>query len=152
MSKFRPIRKVWNRFFIENRFIDNGLISLFFQLCRFGLVGLTAAAIHFSTVVFLVQTFMFQPLVANIIGFMLAFNCSYWGHKLWTFQDTTSRHAIALPKLLTVQLMNFAANESLFSIFLWMNLPYTLALLLVLTILPIFTFIASKWWVFRVAE
>ncbi len=135
---------------LMNKFLKANL-PLFLQICRFGLVGLTAAAIHFSMVVLLVQTFSLPPLIANIGGFMVAFNCSYWGHRLWTFQDTLSMHSVALPKLLIVQLVNFAANESLFFIFLWWNLPYTIALLLVLMVLPIFTFIASKWWVFRIA-
>lgn len=123
-------------------------IPLFLQLFRFGLVGLLAATIHFAIVVLLVQNWLFTPLFANIFGFMVAFQASYWGHRLWTFQMSDALHRVAIPKLLFVQLLAFTANESLFYFFLTLHLPYQLALFIVLAILPIFTFFASKLWVF----
>lgn len=119
------------------------------QLFRFGIVGSTATVIHFTTVVSLVQMFLLPPLIANIFGFCIAFQMSYWGHRLWTFSETESEHRVAFPRLLLVQLLALAANESLFYIFLSLHLPYPIALIIVLTILPIFTFFASKRWVFR---
>lgn len=124
-------------------------LPLFAQIFRFGVVGLIAAAVHFYIVVYLVQTQAYAPLVANVFAFIISFQMSYWGHRLWTFGDVEILHRIALPKLLFVQLMNFAANETLFYIFLKCSLPYPIALIIVLTILPIFTFISSKLWVFR---
>ena len=122
---------------------------LFLQIFRFGIVGLTAAAIHFSVVIMLVQTYFMAPLVANVLGFIVSFQLSYWGHRMWTFNDTAALHRVALPKLLFVQILNFTANEGLFYFFLMLHLPYQIALLIVLTTLPIFTFFVSKWWVFR---
>ena len=87
---------------------------LFAQLFRFGMVGLFAAIIHFSTVVFLVQTEQFTPLIANILGFLTAFQFCYWGHRKWTFSETETMHRIAVSKLLFVQLINFVINELLF--------------------------------------
>lgn len=127
----------------------NTYLPLFFQVFRFGVVGLSAAIVHFSVVVLLVQFAFLTPLVANIFGFLISFQISYWGHRLWTFQDTAVLHREALPKLILVQLLNFSANEFLFYIFLMLHLPYPIALLIVLTILPIFTFLSSKLWVFR---
>lgn len=124
-------------------------LPLISQLFRFGIVGLTAAAIHFSIVVFLVQHYAMQPLVANVFGFCVAVQMSYWGNRLWTFQHSLALHRVAFPRLLLVQLINFAANESLFSFLLLLHLPYAAALLIVLAILPIFTFTASKLWVFK---
>lgn len=127
----------------------NVYYPLFFQLCRFGIVGVTAAAVHFSIVVSLVQLNGLPPLLANVFGFAISFQVSYWGHRRWTFQDSVALHRVAFPKLLFVQLINFAANESLFYILLSFHLPYVFALLIVLAVLPIFTFIVSKMWVFR---
>ena len=124
-------------------------VPLFSQLVRFGVVGLLAALIHFSTVILLVQTYHFVPLTANILGFLIAFQFSYWGHRKWTFNDTESMHRVAVSKFLCVQMLNFAMNELLFYVFLSFNLPYPVALIIVLTVLPIFTFAASKLWVFR---
>lgn len=122
--------------------------ALIAQVIRFGLVGLTAASIHFFTVIFVVQLSGIKPLIANFFGFIVAFQMSYWGHRRWTFRQTSASHRVALPRLLCVQLINFTANESLFYFFLLLNLPYPVALLIVLTVLPIFTFVMSKRWVF----
>ncbi len=124
-------------------------LPLLSQLFRFGVVGVSAAIIHIGTVIILVQRWSFLPLVANIFGFLIAFQCSYWGHRLWTFNDTVSSHRTALPKLLVVQVLNLLANETLFYIFLSLNLPYPVALVAVQAILPVFTFTSSKIWVFR---
>lgn len=125
------------------------MTPLFRQIFRFGVVGVIAAVAHFNMVVFLVQNFQYAPLVANAFAFLVSFQMSYWGHRLWTFGDTVTLHRVAIPKLLLVQLINFLANETLFYIFLSCNLPYPIALIIVLTILPIFTFISSKLWIFR---
>jgi len=134
-----------NKYFAQLKFY----FPLITQIFRFGIVGLTAATVHFSTVIFLVQMRFFIPLIANILGFLVAFQVSYFGHRLWTFQSTLTLHRIAIPKLLFVQSINLVANESLFYVFLSYHLPYPIALLIVLTILPIFTFISNKLWVFR---
>lgn len=129
-----------------NKFVAQ--LPLLTQLFRFCLVGLTAAAIHFTIVVMLVQLASFAPLVANVFGFLVSFQVSYWGHRRWTFRDTIIDHVIAFPKLLLLQLFNLAVNETLFYFFLACHLPYPIALLIVLTILPLYTFVISKLWVF----
>lgn len=125
------------------------MIELIKQLSRFGIVGVIAATIHFSIVVFLVQQVQLQPLTANVFGFFISFQVSYWGHRTFTFSNTNVHHRSALPKLLLLQMFNFAANQSLYYMFLSMHLPYQFALLLVLAILPLFTFVVSKLWIFR---
>lgn len=123
---------------------------LFFQLTRFGIVGVTAAAVHFSVVIALVQFALIkQPLYANAVGFFFAFQISYSGHRFWTFRDTRVAHRAALPKLLLVSLSGFLVNETLFyCLMTLLGLPYQLALLVVLTVMPAITFTLSKLWVF----
>lgn len=130
----------------------NRLISrypLYFQIFRFGVVGVTAAAMNFCIVVLMVELKLLTPLVANVFGFIIAVQLSYWGHRLWTFSGTDALHKVAFPKLLSVQILNLIASEGLLYIFLMLKIPYQIALLIILTILPIFTFIANKLWVFR---
>lgn len=119
------------------------------QIARFITVGLTAASVHFSVVVMLVQLFHYAPLVANVGGFIVSFQVSYWGHRIWTFSATEVLHREAYPRLVMVQIINFSLNESLYYYFLNQHLPYQLALLIVLAILPVFTFLTSKFWVFQ---
>lgn len=122
---------------------------LFRQMLRFGLVGILAAAVHFTVVILLVQMDHWQPLLANMMGFMTAFHISYFGHRQFTFRATNIGYKTSVTKLLVVQLLNLCANESLFYIFLKTHLPYQIALLIVLTIFPLFTFASSKFWVFN---
>src|SRR5687768_8185455 len=123
---------------------------LFFQLLRFGLVGILAAFVHFSIVIWLVESGFLKPLVANIAAFLVAFQVSYSGHRYWTFRGTETQHKLAFPRLLILQITNLIANEGLFYIFLsFFHLPYPIALVLVLAILPLATFTISKFWVFR---
>ncbi|MBA3660991.1 MAG: GtrA family protein [Gammaproteobacteria bacterium] len=124
-------------------------LILIHQLCRFGVVGLFAALVHFCCVVFLVQWGTLNPLIANVFAFFVAFQFSYWGHRLWTFSDTDVVHFIALPKLLLIQCIVLMLSEVLFYLFLSLSLPYPIALAVVLMILPIFTFISNKFWVFK---
>lgn len=134
-----------------NRILNNFATSfpLVAQIFRFITVGATAAAIHLSIVMVLVEYWSLLPLSANIFAFFISFQVSYWGHRFWTFKESGAYHHIALPKLLLIQIINFAANESLFYLFLQIHLSYPVALILVLAILPAFTFTTSKLWVFR---
>jgi putative flippase GtrA len=120
------------------------------QLIRFGIIGVCAASTHFLLLVFWVEVGKLQPLIANIIAFLIAFQVSYWGHRGWTFSGTTTTHRVALPRLFLVCGVGFIANEGLYYIFLEiLDLPYQLALIIVLAILPIANFILGKLWVFR---
>lgn len=124
-------------------------MKLLNQLTRFGAVGVTAATIHFCLVVLLVQHASLHPLMANVAAFLVSFQVSYWGHRRFTFPQTITLHREAYSKLILLQLANLAANEGLFYFFLSLHLPYQLALIIVLTILPVMTFTISKFWVFQ---
>jgi putative flippase GtrA len=121
-----------------------------YQIMRFGIVGVAAAIVHFSMVVLLVQEFAYAPLLANVAGFLIAVQVSYFGHRHWTFSETSVLHREAYPKLIAVQVMNFSLNEMFYYVLLSLHLPYQLALLLVIAIMPIFTYLSSRWWVFQV--
>src|SRR5690349_6327456 len=118
--------------------------QLFLQLMRFGVVGGLAAMVHLSVVVMIVQTMQIAPLVANVMGFLIGFQVSYYGHRYFTFADSDSLHRVAIPKLFLLQVMNFIINEYLFFVFLSWQLPYPIALFLVLAIMPLITFFISK--------
>jgi len=123
---------------------------LFYQIIRFGIVGTTAAAVHFGIVVSLVEIGLMQPLAANVIAFMMGFQVSYWGHRHWTFSGTKVYHRVAMMRLFVIAVSNFMVNQTLFFIFFKLvGMPYMLALVLVLAILPVVTFTLGKLWVFR---
>ncbi len=120
------------------------------QLAYFGMIGTAAAITQLGIVVLLVELTGLKPLIANVIGFLFAFNVSYFGHRNFTFSGTNTHHHVAIKRLFIVAASNFIANEGLFYIFLNLfKIYYPIALLLVLLILPAVTFLLGKFWVFR---
>lgn len=116
------------------------------QLTRFGIVGGAAMAVHWLVVTLLVPAGL-APLGANAIGFGVAFNVSYLGHRNWTFAGAHA-HRTAFWRFLAVALTSFALNEVLYALLLrW--LEYRLALALVLVAVAALTFALSRLWAFR---
>jgi putative flippase GtrA len=125
-------------------------LSLLKQLCRFGFVGVGAMIVHWCTAVALVPLGL-QPLVANSIGFLVAFQCSYLGHRYWTFPviASTAKQSSYIRFFITA-LSGFAVNQLLFTLLLqFTDLDYRMALLIVLVLVAFSTFIVSKFWAFR---
>ncbi|MET0377456.1 MAG: GtrA family protein [Spongiibacteraceae bacterium] len=116
------------------------------QLARFGVVGVAAMCVHWLVVRLLVPAGM-APLLANVVGFGVAFNISYFGHRNWTFASD-SAHRATFWRFLTVALTSFALNEALYSVLLQF-MDYSLALAIVLVAVSVLTFILSKLWAFR---
>jgi len=120
------------------------------QLIRFGLIGLTALSVHLLSVMLLVRTWEIPPLGANVLGFLLALQVSYWGHYKWTFTADHLSHKRAALRFFIIALSNFGINEIMYAGLLrTTRLPYDLALLMVLIFMAISTFILSKFWAFR---
>jgi putative flippase GtrA len=123
---------------------------LLHQVMRFGFIGVMAAIVNFLAVVLLVSSTHLNPLWANVVAFLIAFQVSFLGHKGFTFQKHDGKHLNAMTKFFIVAGVSFALNEGLFALFLKeFHLYYMFALLLVLVIVPPFTFAFSKLWAFR---
>ncbi len=123
--------------------------NMFWQLCRFGIVGVSAAAVNFLMVVIIVENAQWDPLLANIVAFLLAFIVSYIGHRFWTFNHKTHKKS-SLTKFLIVAVNSFICNEGLFAILLHTtSVHYTTALIITIFVVAIITFIFSKLWAFK---
>lgn len=119
------------------------------QLLRFGVVGVSAMAVHMASAVALVELGL-APLLANVIAFLLAFQVSYFGHRLWTFDARAQAHGQTLPRFFAVALSSFAVNEGLFALLLaYTPLPYWLSLGMVLLAVAAGTFVLSRQWAFK---
>lgn len=118
------------------------------QLARFGVVGVSAMAVHWLVVRLLVPAGL-APLLANVLGFAISFNVSYFGHRSWTF-DTDADHRSTFWRFLSVALTSFALNESMYFLLLrFTALNYQVALGIVLLAVAALTFVLSKTWAFR---
>lgn len=123
------------------------------QLFWFGVVGVSAMALHFALVAWLLVPLGAAPLVANVLAFLAAFQLSYWGHRLQTFRAHAVPHRQALPRFFGVACLSFAVNEAMYALLLrYTALDYRAALLLVLVAVAVLTFALGKLWAFAPAN
>jgi len=123
------------------------------QLFWFGAVGVTAMLIHLCSVVLIFVPLGLAPLLANIIGFLLAFQVSHSGHRRFTFQDQESPASSSRGRFFLVALLSFAVNEVLFWLLLrFTTLDYRIALGMVLVAVAALTFVLARYWAFATGE
>lgn len=122
------------------------------ELFFFALVGISAMLLHLLLVWLLVSITHWQPLQANIIGFLGAVNISYLGHSLLTF-DRVPLSLRSFSKFFSVACLSFILNQVAYSYGLsWFgNTLYLPILAVVLIVVAVFTFVFSKFWVFTKA-
>jgi putative flippase GtrA len=118
------------------------------ELIWFAVIGISALLVHFLLVLLLVPQGL-QPLLANVLAYLLAFQVSYWGHRLKTFEAAHLPHSQTLPRFFAVASLSFLLNEGLYYLLLrFTPLDYRMALLLVLFCVAVVTFVLSRLWAF----
>lgn len=119
---------------------------------RFGwfiAVGCAAAAVHLVTVIALVRWGGWSPPVANVLGWLTAFVCSFFGHHLTTFSDARAPMGRAARRFFAVSALGFAANQIAYLLLLRLSgLRYDLALALVLVGVAVMTYLLGRRWAF----
>jgi putative flippase GtrA len=126
------------------------LFSLKNRLVYYVVIGSAAAFVHLSMVFILVNYAHFHALFANIFAFFTAFNVSYFGHKYLTFSQLHNQKTLRLPHFFMVATSACLINETLYFIVLQVtHLNYLIALILVLFLVSVYSFILSKYWACR---
>ncbi|RPI59977.1 MAG: GtrA family protein [Lysobacterales bacterium] len=121
------------------------------EFTLFTIVGTSAAGVNLAVVAGTVP-FGVSPLVANVIGFLLAFVLSFVGHARWSFPAVGRPVGLALRRFAVLSVLGFGCNEACYAGALsWTELDYRLALVVVITILGLLKLLASKHWAFAVA-
>jgi putative flippase GtrA len=119
------------------------------RLGWFVAVGTGAAAVHFFVVVLLVETGGWRPLVANPLGWLVAFGVSFFGHHRLTFHNSGARIGQAARRFLLISATGFAVNETSYATLLaYGAIGYQLALGVVLVAVAALTYWASRRWAF----
>ena len=125
-------------------------LRLHHRLLYFISFGVTAALIHLGIVFQLVSHVHLHPLIANIVGFLTAFNISYLGHKYFTFSQLEDKKQLSFPHFFIVAASAGTLNESLYFLVLrFTSLNYLFALVLVLGLVSIYNYITSRFWACR---
>jgi putative flippase GtrA len=115
----------------------------------FIVVGCLAAAVHFGVVVGLVHGFALNPLVANVVAWLVAFGVSFSGHFHLTFRELRAPLRRAALRFFGVSALGFAANEFTYAVLLhWTGLHYALTLAVVLVLVAVATWLLSRHWAF----
>ena len=122
------------------------------QLFWFGVVGVSAMLLHFALVTLALVPLGVPPLVANVLGFLGAFQLSYWGHRRFTFEAGHVPHRQALPRFFGVSCLSFCVNEAMYFALLRLTpLDYRVSLAIVLFAVAALTFLLGKLWAFASA-
>lgn len=113
-------------------------------------VGCAAAAVHWCVVVGLVAQQGWHPLVANVLGWLVAFIVSFAGHHQLTFRDRAAPLSTAAGRFFVVSAGGFGVNEAAYAVLLgWSGQRYDLVLAGVLVAVAGITYWLSRHWVFH---
>lgn len=119
------------------------------RVAWFVVVGCAAAAVHFGVVLALVERGAWPPLLANGVGWAVAFGVSFAGHRLFTFREQRAPLGRSAQRFLAVSAIGFAVNEAAYALLLgWGGLGYGVALALVLIGVAVFTYWVGRHWAF----
>jgi putative flippase GtrA len=119
------------------------------QILRFGLVGLSATALHIFAGSMLIWIGT-HPLIANTIAFAVAFSVSFLGHSTYSFSGHTQRVKTAFVRFVAVALSGFTLNQAMLASLLFLTpLPATAALCLSTIVSAMWGFVWSKLWTFQ---
>lgn len=118
------------------------------QFLKFALVGGVATATHVLAALILFYISGLGAFSANLMGFVSAWLVSYGGNRYWTFR-ASGPHRVTAPKFLLVSVIGLLLNMAIIYVACdVMNLPFWLGLAIVVAVVPILQFAASRYWVF----
>ena len=124
------------------------------QLLKFGGVGLAATAVHVAVFSGLMEGFVLKAWLANLLAFCVTVTFSYFGHFHWTFKISRTAKAERRPGsfprfFVTAGLGLFLNTVAAFVIVDITGHAYIWAVLVMLFIVPVITFLIAKFWAFR---
>lgn len=124
------------------------------RVASFVAVGCLAAGVHWAVVVLAVEGGAWSPLVANVLGWAVAFVVSFGGHHHSTFRGHGVPLGVAARRFFAISLGGFAINEAAYALLLhWTGgRRYELLLAIVLAAVAVLTFAASRHWAFLRTE
>lgn len=104
---------------------------------------------HWLSVVLLVRHAGLAPLAANPLGWFVALWVSWSGHHRLSFAGSGAAAAHTLPRFAAVSLAGFVANQAAYALLLHgTGLGYGVALAIVLALIALLTWLASRHWAF----
>lgn len=116
----------------------------------FVIVGCAAAATHWLVAVACVAWWGLTPLVANVVGWLIAFGVSFSGHYRLTFRHQQAPLLRAAGRFFLVSALGFSLNEASYAVLLHLTrIRYDILLALILVGIAGMTFVLGRLWAFR---
>lgn len=120
------------------------------KVLRFALSGGLATAVHVSVFVAVVEWLGVRAVVAAGAAFMVALLVSYGMNYHWTF-SASGPHRVMLPRFVMVAVLGLLMNLGItYAMVDMAGYWYGYALMLIVLIVPLMTFVFSQRWVFDV--
>jgi putative flippase GtrA len=120
------------------------------KVLRFGVSGGLATAVHVSVFVAVVEWLGVRAVVAAGVAFTVALLVSYGMNYHWTF-SASGPHRVMLPRFVMVAVLGLLLNLGItYAMVDMAGYWYGYALMLIVLIVPLMTFIFSQRWVFDV--
>jgi putative flippase GtrA len=128
------------------------MTNVTYQAARFGAVGLLATVVHVAVAIALVELAKVPVFWANMGAFCTAVLVSYLGNHRWTFA-CEGAHARYFPRFISIAALGLAIGQ----VIVWAIAEqgggdYRLAVLTVALVVPVFSFLASRLFVFADPE
>jgi putative flippase GtrA len=121
--------------------------AIVWQLFKFGVIGVVATGVHVVIATIAIKKFTANQIIANCLAFIIASFVSYIGHAKITFNSPMNRASLA--KFLVVNGVGFLTALIVSSIAEYYRLPYQLGIALVVTTVPIASYLLHRLWTFR---
>ncbi len=119
------------------------------QLFWFLVVGAAAAATHLGVVMVLVETTGMVPLLANVLGWVVAFGVSFGGHYRLTFSGSGAALGPASRRFGLISFSGLLINQAAYALALRLSSQnYAVLLAAVLVGVAVLTYVFSRWWAF----
>lgn len=130
--------------------LNNPFIALMF---RYGIVGVVASVVHGVVSYIVVNNYNIYYLYAHSVGFIFGLFTAYLGHYFYSFKDDKN-HRDRFPKFLVIAVVGFTIHEvGAFVLVDYNDLDYSTRVLpFLVVVVPIFTFLLNKFWVFSNPE
>lgn len=125
------------------------ITSQFKKMFRYGMVGLLGTALHFASVIFLVEKAFLDPVIGSGLGFILVLVVSFFLNRSWTFRSN-NRSPRQFLIYTFVSLIGLGLNCAImfFAVHI-MNWNYLYGQCLVVLVVPLSNYILNYKWTFR---
>lgn len=125
-----------------------GFANEFWRLARFSVVGALATGIYVLAALIAVEIIGLTPIIGATIGFCASFLVSYIGHLRFTFA-APGRYRDYVLKFGVSSLASFLISTLAMWVFTkLLMMDYRIALVGVAVIIPICSYLVSRFWVF----